>query len=462
MKTLLKIMATVATIIAVTNVNAQDDFYPSKNKKSKEVSVQPVEEKINDSEYSTATDYYYDQKEVERQNQYNQEMGITDSTTYYEDENGNTRITNNYYNGDNYDYNNEYYDYEYSSRIRRFHRPYGGYGYYDNCYTNYYWYDYNPYNYGVSVYTSYGWWYPRPWGWNVGWSWGGWYTSWGWNTMGWGWNRPYGWYGSSYWAGYNHGYNDGFYAGNYYNSYDRNSYYYGHRGNTSSGYSGYGKGTRPSGSSVAGINSIPRTAAPKTFGEKYETAVRNNSLNNNSVTSSPRPNSSINNNNGGIKESSFNGAQPRTNTIGNGSVSEPRPKNPNAGNQVYPRTTTDPINMNPKPRTPNSNNPGIGVPKPRNPQNANPDVVTPRPRTTNPSTVPSNPPTYSQPRTPKGGSGTSTPKPRTYTQPSTKPSYNKPSQPNYSQPSNNSYSRPSGNSYNRGGGSAPSGGRRPR
>jgi hypothetical protein len=449
MKTLLKIMATVATIIAVTNVNAQDDFYPSKNKKSKEVSVQPVEEKINDSEYSTATDYYYDQKEVERQNQYNQEMGITDSTNYYEDENGNTRITNNYYNGDNYDYNNEYYDYEYSSRIRRFHRPYGDYGYYDNCYTNYYWYDYNPYNYGVSVYTSYGWWYPRPWGWNVGWSWGGWYTSWGWNTMGWGWNRPYGWYGSSYWAGYNHGYNDGFYAGNYYNSYDRNSYYYGHRGNTSSGYSGYGKGTRPSGSSVAGINSIPRTADPKTFGEKYETAVRNNTLNTNGSigTSAPRPKNNMNTV-GGVKESTIMGVQPRNNTNGNVGTSIPRPAGPN--NPVYPRTTSDP---------------GIANPKPRTPQSTNPGVVNPKPRTTGPSTVPSNPPTYSNPRTPQGGGGGVTPKPRTYNQPSTQPSYNKPSQPSYSQPSN-SYSRPSGSGYNRGGGSAPSGGggggRRPR
>jgi len=449
MKTLLKIMATAATMIAVTNVIAQDDFYPSKNKKSKEVTIQSVEEKINDSEYSTATDYYYDKKEVERQNQYNQEMGITDSTTYYEDENGNTRITNNYYSGDNYNYDNEYYDYEYSSRIRRFHRPYGGYGYYDNCYTNYYWYDYNPYNYGVSVYTSYGWWYPRPWGWNVGWSWGGWYTSWGWNTMGWG--SPYGWYGSSYWAGYNHGFNDGFYAGNYYNSYDRNSYYYGHRGNTSSGYAGYGKGTRPSGSSVANINSIPRTAGPgRTFGEKYETAVRNNALNTNGNvgTSSPRP---MNNtgNVGGVKESTIMGTQPRNNTNGNVGNSIPRPMNPNNTNPVYPRTTTDPSIANPKPRTPQPTNPG---------------VVNPRPRTTDPSTIPSNPPSYSNPRTPQGGGGV-TPKPRTYNQPSTQPSYNKPSQPSYNQPSN-SYSRPSGGGYNRGGSSAPSGGggggRRPR
>lgn len=159
-----------------------------------------------------------------------------------------------------------------------------------------------------------------------------------------GWGSPYGWYGSSYWAGYNHGFNDGFYAGNYYNSYDRNSYYYGHRGNTSSGYTGYGKGTRPSGSSVANINSIPRTAGPsKTFGEKYETAVRNNTLNTNGNvgTSSPRP---MNNagNVGGVKESTIMGTQPRNNTNGTVGNSIPRPMNPNNTNPVYPRTTTDP------------------------------------------------------------------------------------------------------------------------
>lgn len=449
MKTLLKIMATIAAIVAITNIYAQDDFYPSKNKKSKEVITQSTDEKINDSQYSTATDYYIDQKQVEREAQYNQQMGITDSTTYYEDENGNTRITNNYYNGDNYDYDNEYYDYEYSSRIKRFHRPYSGYGYYDNCYTNYYWYDYNPYNYGVSVYTSYGWWYPRPWGWNVGWSWGsGWYAGWG---MGWGMGWGGGYYGSSYWSGYNHGYNngywDGYYAGNYYNSYDKNSYYYGHRGNTSSGYSGYGNGTRPSGSSIASLNnnSNPRTAAPiKTFGEKYETAVRNNTINNVN-TGGPRTINGGNNNN----------VSPRSTTIQpNVGGSQPRP-NPytNPSGVVIPRTSTEPngVGVGPKPRT--TSEPGGYTPVPRN--NSEPSVIPPKPRTNNPST-PSSQPTYNQPRNPNQGGGGVIPKPRTYSNPTTQPNYSKPSNQNYSKPSN-SYSRPSGNSYNRGG-SAPSGG----
>ncbi|MBI2279179.1 MAG: hypothetical protein HYU68_00580 [Bacteroidetes bacterium] len=442
----------MAAIVAITNVYAQDDFYPSKNKKTKEapITIQSDDEKINDSQYSTATDYYIDQKQVEREAQYNQQMGITDSTTYYEDENGNTRITNNYYNGDNYDYDNEYYDYEYSSRIRRFHRPYSGYGYYDNCYTNYYWYDYNPYNYGVSVYTSYGWWYPRPWGWNVGWSWGsGWYAGWG---IGWGMGWGGGYYGSSYWSGYNHGYNhgynDGYYAGNYYNSYDKNSYYYGHRGNTSSGYGGYGHGTRPSGSSMASMNnSIPKTVAPvKTFGEKYEMAVRNNTINNvNGNSSGPRT----------INEGNNNNVSPRSTSVQpNVGGSQPRP-NPyiNPKSNVIPRTSTEPngVGVGPKPRT--TSEPNGYTPSPRN--NSEPNVIPPKPRTTNPNT-PSSQPTYNQPRNPNQGGGGVTPKPRTYSKPTTQPNYSKPSNQNYNKPSN-SYSRPSGNSYNRGG-SAPSGG----
>ena len=87
---MIKIILPIALIAAISNVSAQDDFYPSKKKKSKEVTISPVDEKINDSQYSTATDYYYDKKQTEKEAQYNQRMGITDSTTYYEDENGNT------------------------------------------------------------------------------------------------------------------------------------------------------------------------------------------------------------------------------------------------------------------------------------------------------------------------------------------------------------------------------------
>ena len=65
---------------------------------------------------------------------------------------GNVYITNNYYNSD-------YYDYSYSSRIRRFSYPYY-YSYYSDYYTNTYWYDYNPYSFGISIYLGYNWFRP--------------------------------------------------------------------------------------------------------------------------------------------------------------------------------------------------------------------------------------------------------------------------------------------------------------
>jgi hypothetical protein len=87
---------------------------------------------------------------------------------YEVDGSGNTYITN------YYDYD-DYYDYAYSSRIRRFHNCYySGFGYYHNYYTDLYWYNYDPFYYGVSIYYGYPFWYPnyysyyRPWGW-YGW-----------------------------------------------------------------------------------------------------------------------------------------------------------------------------------------------------------------------------------------------------------------------------------------------------
>src|SRR5690606_38779839 len=55
------------------------------------------------------------------------------------------------------EYNSEeYYDYEYASRINRFHNPIGV-GYYDSYYTNMYTYTGNPAFYGTSIYSGYGW-----------------------------------------------------------------------------------------------------------------------------------------------------------------------------------------------------------------------------------------------------------------------------------------------------------------
>ncbi len=182
------------------------------------------------------------------------------------DAQGNTTI-NNYYNGDDYRFDrDDYYDYAYSSRIRRFHRPINTYSYYDPFYTNMYWYNYDPLCYGTSIYLGYDFWRPSPWrariGWNWGWNswnrynnlawgydfgwspgWSGYYSAayvnpWGFNNgFGWnnGFNRPFCANNWNYWNGYN----AGFYAGvnnNYYNSFDANSVnaHYGHRGSRAS------------------------------------------------------------------------------------------------------------------------------------------------------------------------------------------------------------------------------------
>ncbi len=114
----------------------------------------------------------------------------------------------------------DYYDYGYSSRLRRFHGPQIGFSYYHNYYTNSFWYNSNPHNYGVSIYYGYNFWNPH-------------------------YNNYYNpWYhGYQYGYGYSHhyyhphhnnywyGYNAGLYASNsnptYYNSFDNNSIYYG-------------------------------------------------------------------------------------------------------------------------------------------------------------------------------------------------------------------------------------------
>jgi uncharacterized membrane protein YgcG len=131
------------------------------------------------------------------------------------------------------------YAYEYSSRIRRFHRPVRVVEYYDPFFTDLWFYDpyYLP---GASIYT-YGfndYWSWRRWNrWNAGWGWNAGWNSWGWNS--WGWNRP----GWNSW-GWNSPWNTPFVVNNYY--YDPywtwngwnpycpnvvNNYYYNNNGN---------------------------------------------------------------------------------------------------------------------------------------------------------------------------------------------------------------------------------------
>jgi len=171
------------------------------------------------------------------------------------------------YEGDYYspDYSTEdfdaegYYDYEYSSRIKRFHEPNPGYDYYDGYYTDSYRYTNDYSTCGSNIYSGCGCCSPCyscggssgfslsiGFGVGYGWGWGGYYgwrypyyssyyyPYWGYYPPYYGYYPPY-WGYNSYWAGYW----DGWYAagGDYYNT---STYYYGPR--TSVGRSSDGSG----------------------------------------------------------------------------------------------------------------------------------------------------------------------------------------------------------------------------
>jgi hypothetical protein len=169
---------------------------------------------------------------------------------------------------DYYDPNNSNYDY--SANLRRFDQNWGDWGYYDDVYTNSYWYSYNPYQFGMSIYMGYPWWGPSYYGyafapysyWGLG-------FGWGWGGYGFGWGYPcWGSYWGGYWGGYhNWAYNG--YHNYYYNSYDGNSNYYGPRSSTASNISNRPHITNP-GNGRPGYGSGER----ETFGNMYQNALR--------------------------------------------------------------------------------------------------------------------------------------------------------------------------------------------
>ena len=131
--------AVLFTLFSTTHSVAQDDdeIFGTRNP------VPKYEDVYDDN--STGTDGYSTYEEED----YYDEGYVADSlqkmySEEYVDENGNT-VINNYYNND---------DYYYSSRIRRFHRPMWGMGYYDPWYTDMYWYNYDPFFWGTSIYAG--------------------------------------------------------------------------------------------------------------------------------------------------------------------------------------------------------------------------------------------------------------------------------------------------------------------
>jgi hypothetical protein len=279
--TVLLVMSGCTTQYQATNYD--DVYYSSKNQPPS--AKHPMVVKTPETDLSSYT------RDVPSQSQQDQVAsadvnGNPDSLYYNEDQQHTT--DNNSTLRDDYN-NDDYYDYAYSARLRRFHNPYSYDNYYDDYYTNSYWYDSNPWNWGTSIYMGYNWWGPsfsfgyNPWYMNP-------YNSWGYGGSygyGYGYGMDYG-YGS-YWSGYNHGYWNGYYDGQYYNSYDGNSFYYGHRG------------------SVGSSGSIARVDN-RSFGEKYEARL------------SGRPNSTIENRRGSgnvidEKRGTSGGSTPRGTSI---------------------------------------------------------------------------------------------------------------------------------------------------
>ena len=165
----------------------------------------------------------------------------------------------------------DYYDYTYAARIRRFHEPIPGYGYYDNYYTNSYFYNYNPYTYGSSIYLGYNWWYPYygpSLSFGFGWGWP--YYNWYYPSYYWGW--PY--YGGYCCCCYGPYFYGNYWDGYYYNSYDYNSPYYGQRGSRGLNSNGTGQGGR----------------TPRIPGENNEDAIiaaKGTNLGNSNITAVP-------------------------------------------------------------------------------------------------------------------------------------------------------------------------------
>jgi hypothetical protein len=186
---------------------------------------------VAQSQVPVATDYTSSKNQVNNndvsQSADNQVSGATEYTNYedqpggavsesYTEPGGDTYINNNYY--------DNYYDYAYASRLRRFHSNYFMDSYYNDYYSNMYFYDYNPWSWGTSIYFNSGWYSP-----SFGMSFG-----WGWPSYSYGLGYPS--YGS-YWSGYYDGYYDGYWAGNSNQGWysndgggHNNGYYYGHRG----------------------------------------------------------------------------------------------------------------------------------------------------------------------------------------------------------------------------------------
>ena len=308
---------------------------------------------------------------------------------------------NPYYKSKDFSYD-DYYDNQYASRLKRFHEPMYGVGYYDSYYTNSYFYNNNPYQYGVSIYNGYSFWGPSynnymyvpnySWGNNYGfgspygynaycannWAWGG--NSFGYNNFNnnyWnspyygnnfgGWGNPY--YGNNF-GGWGNTYNNNFGNNNFFgynNPYDYNSNTYNgprvsHSGGNSKQVINPGMNSNGKLMSQPVVdNSNPKTAIAPTDIKRFNVveAPKQNITKGNSVDNESVPhilhnnNSNGNTNNPKTTQGSGVGTPIKGNSNSTPIVTEPKPKKGNIFNNetvpVIPRTNTNTNSNNDNP-----------------------------------------------------------------------------------------------------------------
>ena len=100
----------------------------------------------------TSNNVYYSDPNYLNSNEFSTYEAITTNNQKTESTSNDSTINSNTdYLVDNY------YDYSFSSRIRRFHRPIYYSGYYSGIYTDYFWYNNDPFFCGTSIYYGYNW-----------------------------------------------------------------------------------------------------------------------------------------------------------------------------------------------------------------------------------------------------------------------------------------------------------------
>jgi len=307
---------------------------------------------------------------------------------------------------------NNYYDYSYATRIKRFHYPNYGLSYYSNYYSPSYYFYYQDYYYPYYHY-HYPTCYYHYWNWNYSY-----YYNWRYYYP---YNNWYYGYNNGYYHGWHDGYNDGWYhwRNKYYIS-NNKSVYYGHRKTTHNTgtrrkTSPYSTRTIKSGNRISATNNHIKTNVIK---KRYEKPIRQNQT----VTN---PRQTIKSYSKPVKNYNYSTpAQIKSNT------------------KVYYKNK--PTSTNPKYWSGGAKK--YSAPKTNNYSRPKTTYSKPRTNYSRPKTTYSNPRTnYSKPRTNYSNPRTNYSKPRTnYSKPRT--NYSKP-RTNYSKPRTN-YSRPQ-SSYSR-------------